>query len=59
MSPALFISAQPGHAARVKAALDELNRYAVSPKYGASLEQLKAVHKARKAHPVPKGVAEE
>ena len=58
-TPALFIAAQPKHAARVKAALDELNSYAVSPKYGASLEQLKKVHEARKSHPAPKGVVEQ
>ena len=56
-SRANFVSARPRHAARVKDAFDELNKYAASPRHGASLEQIKAVHQARKAHPAPKDAA--
>lgn len=54
----LFI-AKPRHASRVKDAFDELNKFAASPRHGASLEQIKAIHEARKAQPTPKGAAAE
>ncbi|KZT70044.1 hypothetical protein DAEQUDRAFT_726042 [Daedalea quercina L-15889] len=50
-----LVSARPRHASRVKDAFDELNKYAASPKHGASLEQIKAVDQVRKSHPVLRG----
>ena len=54
-----LFSARPLHASRIKDAFDELNKFAASPKHGASLEQIKAIHKARMAQPTPKGAVSE
>ncbi|KAH9932968.1 uncharacterized protein B0H18DRAFT_1102189 [Fomitopsis serialis] len=58
-TPAVLVSAKLNHASRVKDAFDELNKYAASPKHGATLEQIKAVHQVRKAHPPQKGTVAE
>ena len=54
-----LFAAKPRHASRIKDAFDELNKFAASPKHGASLEQIKAIHQARKAHPTPTGTVAE